>query len=278
MIIRMVALAATLAWSACAPPSPHARFSLEPYRKIRSVRAVVAGQAATMLFDTGGGLTMISPSLAAKIGCTPWGRLTGYRMTGERVDVQQCTDVDVVLGSYRVRAPVVGVLDVGAYLPKGAAPVDGSVALDLFDGAAITLDFARNEVTVESPASLRARTRSARAGRLRLERQLQGAALDAHVAAETARGPVWMQLDSGNGGALLVSRPIAPLVGLDAAKETPQPGTLALTGGVAVAGDFFTPDFIIDGNLGMPFLSRWVVTLDLAGRRVWFAPAPAAAR
>jgi len=271
-------LAALLASCASARAAAPAHFPLEPYRKIRSVHAVVAGHAATMLFDTGGGLTMISPSLAVKIGCRPWGRLTGYRMTGERIDVQQCNDVDIALGAYRVRAPVVGVLDLNEFLPPGAAPVDGAIALDVFDGHAMTIDLGRNEVTVETPESLRARTRSACEGKLRIERQLQGAALDVHVAAATPRGPIWLQLDSGNGGALLVSKMVAPLVGLDPTKQAPQPGKLALAGGIDVAGDFATPDFIIDGNLGMPFLSRWVLTLDLREARIWFAPAEAAAR
>lgn len=276
-IVRLLAAVLALGASARAAAAP-ARFLLEPYRKIRSVHAVVGGHAATMLFDTGGGLTMLSPSLAAKIGCRPWGRLTGYRMTGELIDVQQCNDVDVTIGTYHVRAPVVGVLDLNKFLPPGAAPVDGAIALDLFDGHAMTIDFGRNAVILETAQSLRARTRSAREGKLRIERQLQGAALDVHVAAATPRGSVWLQLDSGNGGALLVSKTVAPLVGLDATRQAPQSGRLTLAGGVEVAGDFATPDFIIDGNLGMPFLSRWVVTLDLRETRVWFTPAEAAAR
>lgn len=31
----------------------------------------------------------------------------------------------------------------------------------------------------------------------------------------------------------------------------------------------FTPDFTIDGNIGMPFLKDWVITLDLAEGRLW---------
>ena len=31
-------------------------------------------------------------------------------------------------------------------------------------------------------------------------------------------------------------------------------------------------DMIIDGNLGMPFLRRWLVTLDLASGNAWIAP------
>jgi hypothetical protein len=37
--------------------------------------------------------------------------------------------------------------------------------------------------------------------------------------------------------------------------------------------DAFTPDLIMDGNLGMPFLRNWVVTLDLQAGTGWIAPA-----
>jgi hypothetical protein len=41
---------------------------------------------------------------------------------------------------------------------------------------------------------------------------------------------------------------------------------------VPVEGNFHVKEMIIDGNLGMPFLSKWRVTLDLARSRVWFQP------
>ena len=35
------------------------------------------------------------------------------------------------------------------------------------------------------------------------------------------------------------------------------------------------PDLIMDGNLGMPFLRHWVITLDLQAGTGWIAPAGA---
>ena len=40
------------------------------------------------------------------------------------------------------------------------------------------------------------------------------------------------------------------------------------------SGPTFTPDMILDGNLGMPFLRDKVLTMDLAQGRLWIA-APA---
>jgi len=41
--------------------------------------------------------------------------------------------------------------------------------------------------------------------------------------------------------------------------------------GLRATGPAFTPDMILDGNLGMPFLKDKAVTLDLALGRLWIA-------
>ena len=54
---------------------------LEPYLgALATLRATVSGRVGTFLFDTGEGITSISPGFARKIGGKPWGRVTGFRM------------------------------------------------------------------------------------------------------------------------------------------------------------------------------------------------------
>lgn len=43
-----------------------------------SVKAIVGGKERTFLFDTGEGITMISPQVAADLGCEPWGILSDF--------------------------------------------------------------------------------------------------------------------------------------------------------------------------------------------------------
>jgi hypothetical protein len=72
---------------------------------------------------------------------------------------------------------------------------------------------------------------------------------------------------------VLVSKHLAREFGLDPNAQGPQTATLQIAPGVSVTTDrAFTPDMILDGNLGMPFLSRHVVTIDLAAGRVWIKP------
>ncbi len=108
---------------------------------------------------------------------------------------------------------------------------------------------------------------------MRMARELQGRALAVSVGVPTPRGPVWMELDSGNGGTILVSKPYASLFKLDAAQAGPQEVDFALdpAGNLRVHGRAFTPDMVIDGNIGMPFLKDVAVTLDLAAGRLWIS-------
>jgi hypothetical protein len=73
-----------------------------------------------------------------------------------------------------------------------------------------------------------------------------------------------------------VSKPVADLVGLDSSAAGRQAADFPVTDGVRVrTTDAFTPDLIMDGNLGMPFLRHWVITLDLQAGTGWIAPAGA---
>ena len=263
------------AWAA-QPPLPEAEFKLEPYRKTVALRGSVRGMPGLFLFDTGGGITLVSPDFAKKIGCEPWGRLSGHRMMGDRLDAARCDDVPVVLqqasgGARTYRAPVTAVVDVTSFLPEGAAPVEGSIALDLFAGKAITIDFPAQRLVVESPQSLRARIAGAHELPVSLSREMQGRALAASLGVPTTRGMAWMELDTGNGGTILVSQPYAGAFGLDAKLEGPQAADFEVSPQFRAKGMAFTPDMILDGNLGMPFLKDKIVTLDLGAGRLWIA-------
>jgi len=257
---------------------PEAEFKLEPYRKTIALRGNVRGTPGLFLFDTAGGITLLSPDYAAKVGCKSWGRLVGHRMMGDRIDTPRCDDLPITLGDLTLKLPVAALLDVTKLLPEGAAPVDGSIALDLFAGRAITIDFPGQRLLIESPASLKQRVSHAKELPALLSRELQGRALAISVGVPSPNGPVWMELDTGNGGTLLIAKPYANLFGLDPAKEGPQPADFAISPDLRAKGNAFVPDMILDGNLGMPFLRDKIVTFDLATGRLWIeAPMPASA-
>lgn len=248
---------------------PLAVLRLEPYRRSVAVRVVANGKAGLMAFDTAAGHTVVSPEFAAAGACKPWGNIGGFTMTGKRLDMPRCDGFRFEADGFPLVAPVAGVMQVAPLMAKDAAPIEGLLALDAFAGRTITLDFAGGHLYVESPGSAARRIAGARELPVRLSRELQGMALAVDVDVPTPQGIVRFELDSGNGGTLLVSKPYAALFGLDPDAKDPQPVRIPLADGIVAEGLAFTPEMNIDGNLGMPFLKDWIVTLDLAAGRMW---------
>jgi hypothetical protein len=246
--------------------------ALDPYLgQLWSFQAEAAGRPRRFLLDTAGGLTVITRALAKDMACEPWGQLTGFRMRGDRLDVPRCDGFEIKAQGADLAAPTVGVLDLSALLPKDAPPLDGSVALDSFAGRVITLDLAARKLVLETPASLKQRVRAARETPVRFSREAGGLALTPLAAVETARGRIWMELDCGSDGSVIVGRQVAELLGLNRETKGAQPLSLRLAGGVAVESQASVQDLILDGNIGAPVLSQWIITIDLANQRMWLA-------
>ncbi|WP_298810414.1 aspartyl protease family protein [uncultured Sphingomonas sp.] len=247
---------------------------LESYRKGVAARVEVAGRQRLFQLDTAGGITVISPSLAKELNCQPWGAITGFHMTGTKITTPRCDNVEIHWQNQTLRSPVATVLAVGS--PD--SPIDGLLALDAFAGRTVTIDFARRELTLGTADSATRRKVGAIEVPAHLAREIGGLALSVFVEAPTARGPARLELDSGNGGTLLVARPLLKSFNLkEVTGEGPQEGRFKVAEGVEAAGLIFSPDIVIDGNLGMPFLKHWIVTMDLANGRVWFRRNPVAA-
>ena len=278
--LRAIAAGLVLGWfsapaGAGTATEPVARLHLESYRKGVAARIEVGGRQRLFQLDTAGGLTVISPALAKELNCNPWGSVTGFHMTGTKISAPRCDALKMRWGALSLTSPVVIVMDVGS--PD--TPIDGLLALDAFAGRTITIDFAQRELVVESPASLSERVAGTIEVPAHLAREIGGLALSVFVEAPTSKGPIRLELDSGNGGTILVSPPLLKLLGLPGTGEAPQQGHFLVAPGIEASGLIFSPDIVIDGNLGMPFLKDWVVTMDLQAGRVWFrrrtVPAPA---
>jgi hypothetical protein len=279
LIILFVSLCAAfgVAQSAAAAPTPKAVIELSPHpggTYMMTLRASVRGRAGVFMFDTGGGVTYISPSFAESVGCKPWGQISGFTLTGQRLDMQRCDGLAFDMAGRRFARPTTGVFDLMKYMPPDAPKIDGSVGLDLFDGQAVTLSLAQRRLFVESPASLKARARRGTEVPIRITRDAGGVALSVQVAVPTPDGTAWMEIDSGNGGANVIGKHIASLLKLDPGAKGPQPASFRLAGGVPVEGAARVNDTLtMDGNIGTRFLIKWDLTLDLSTGRAWLAPA-----
>jgi hypothetical protein len=251
-------------------PRPLAVFELQPHPGGTHMMTLRAAMRGSFVFDTGGGVTYISPAFAQTIGCKPWGQLSGFVLTGQRLDMQRCDDLDVEIEGRHFRAPIAGVFDLMKFMRPNVPKIDGSIGLDLFAGRAVTLSLAKQTLTLESPASLKQRARKGKEIFVRLVREVEGIALAVVVGVVTPAGTAWMELDSGNGGANVIAKHIAPLLNLKTDVKGPQPAKFMLVGGIPVSGEARVNDtLIMDGNIGTRFMIDWDVTFDLARSRAW---------
>jgi len=250
--------------------------------RLRSVRVAIGGEEGTFLVDTGGGVTFASPAFAERIGCKPWGRITGFRLTGERLDLPRCEGVPIGLADGRTLAPrTIGVLDLAPLLPPDAPAVDGSLALDALDGTVFTLDLRAGTLVFETPESLAARSAGAIEVPVRVARfGSSGQGLGAYALSRTARGDLWLEIDSGGGAPVLLRDAIAGDAGADPSDGKAQPFALSLSGkdargrdaDVALQTRAVVRDMIHDGVIGVPVLVHWRLTFDLVHDRLWISP------
>ncbi|MEJ2186844.1 MAG: aspartyl protease family protein [Gemmatimonadota bacterium] len=256
-----------------ADPTPGAVLHLAPYLgRLRSVSVTVGDTTLPFIFDTGGGITLVTPDVAAAIGCAPFGRAVAFRHNGEPVTMQRCPPVALRLTGWTVPGREVGVFDLMSLLPDGVPALGGIVALDAFDGYGLTLELAHDRVVVESEASLARRVEGAVELRMREARQAAGASVDVFLAFDGDRGPLWFELDSGNSGPVLIAPHVAEALGLELSTTEPRRVTLALSGYGPVTVDALEQDDLVyDGLLSAGFLEGVTLTLDLETDRAWIA-------
>lgn len=259
---------------AMAQPRP-ATIALSPYLGVLwSFEAELAGKRQTFLFDTGGGITAITPESAAGIGCTPWGQLSGLRMRGDRIDMARCDDVAVTVGGVTLTAPTAGVLDFSKLLPRDAPPLAGSVALNSFAGKVVTIDLAHRQIVLETAESLKQRIAGAREVEIHLAGEVAGHAVTPFLALQTPKGKIWMEMDTGSNSSVILASHNAALFALPPDSKEAQRFEGTLVGNVPLAADdAHTMPLALDGNIGAHILRQWIVTMDLAHGRAWIAPA-----
>ena len=257
------------------PPGPLVIPTTELPKGGTGLHATIAGRDGLFLFDTGAGVTTVTPATATLAGCHPWGQLTGFRATGERLDTPRCDGVQLSMAGRPFTVPIASVLDLGALIGPGVPVLSGLLALDAFAGRTVTIRPLAHELVVETPSSLRHRLEGAREVPVRLVRDVEGVALTVDAAVPTSAGRAWMELDIGNLGPILVGADVARLLGLSRTDEHRQAADFGLVGGIPVRGPALVRDLIMDGDVGQRVLGQWDVTLDLANGRSWFRPATA---
>jgi len=247
--------------------------TLSPYTgRLRTVTVTVNGERLTLLFDTGGGQTLVSPPVADRIGRRCDGVSTGFRMSGERVTFRQCGRVELGLGEVTHELSSLAVFDLNALLPAELPRLDGLLALDALTNIPFTLELGANRLTLETASSLRARIADATPVDMRVATGVDGGSASVFLSARAPSGQnLWLELDSGNLAAVL----LATHVRVDAGTGATMAGHVPLTLGKITTAPlaYERRELILDGALNAEFLEHYAVTIDMVQGRTWIAAA-----
>ena len=243
---------------------------LQRFRKaLWKVNVSVKGRSGDFLLDTGGGVTLLANDFAKNIDCKFWGRTIGYNMFGERSEGPHCDNVEITAGSVPLTSVNVGTIDFGDRFAGDKTP-DGLLSLDAFDGKIITLDQRAATLTIETNESLAERVSGMTELPFRVSRECSARCLSVFMGVPVAEGMTWLILDSGAGGVSLIDRKLAPSFHLDPTVKE-QRLKYEVAKGISVDSPVMIADMIMDGNLGQPFMSQYVITFDLVRGRMWVA-------
>lgn len=253
----------------------HARpVPLEPYLEtvvpgLVTIEIEIDGRKARMLLDSGAGLTLVTPDFAARIGCTPYGAASGFRMRGDRIVVRKCGERRLGVGGRTVSRDI-GEFDLATLLPENAPPVDGIIGLDAFEGRMVTFGLANRRLHLDERPG-----RGWVEGRTRYQREMGGAGLSVFMPAQARTGTIWMLMDTGHVGDTPVFLSAGALSQLgDPALD--RPVELNLSGAGALSASAVKVDGLIyDGVLGERLLRRFDIAIDLKRGRVWWRPSAA---
>jgi hypothetical protein len=278
IVIALSALAAFTPARASAQPTrsePNAP-AIIPLRRgpahLRTIQVRVGADTADYLFDTGGGVTVISPRDSAALGCTRGGKMFGVRLTGEALSGRGCANVTLGVGPLEVTGDA-GVLDLAKLLGPGAPAVRGQISLMSFAHRLLTVDLAHDRLILETPASLAARVRTMTPVDVRLATGEGGGALGAFVGVRAPSGAeLWFEWDSENNGSTLIAPYAAALFGADSTASAADVHLPLARGTDVTVPVRLKGDMIHDGVLSAAFIERAVWTVDLDRGRMWVGP------
>ncbi|HEY8573655.1 aspartyl protease family protein [Phenylobacterium sp.] len=247
----------------------------------------INGHRAEAWLDSGASATIVDAAFARQIGL-PLGQTVTAQgvagtVTGVRLSQAQVKIGDVGLPVRRVA--VMDLSDVAAVVPR---PVQVILGREAFQDAVVDIDFGSREISFTP----RAEFRPPRQRPLRL--RPSGALRSFPISIEGLKTEAI--LDLGNSGALLLDRDFAERQGLLRTRPTSTQLSVGADGAresliasfdrVSVGGVRF--DRVVGvatrglathapANVGLEILSRFEVTIDFPGERLWLRPIPGAA-
>lgn len=245
---------------------------LEDYfRTLKSVKVEIEGNKYNFLFDTGGGITMISPEIAKRINKTVYGNSVGFRMSGEKIESKLCDSLDIKIGGVNFFHSYVGVFDLMSLLPKEFERIDGLISLKTFEKERVTLNLSENRLVIETEESYKEKIKNMNFVQSRFANGLSGSELNIFIRIKVNNRLWWFLFDSGN----IAQTKISEIVAQDLAiaykeNEITEIGKQKFE----IAGDsIITPtivdNIIYDGALSYDFIQQFEFIISFEDHKIW---------
>jgi hypothetical protein len=235
-----------------------------------------------VIFDTGAGVDVFPPSLIEKVHGKPAGQFTGFRMTGERLDIPLFVIPELSVGPVTKKNVLVGSFDV-----LDQMHLEGIVSLNDFRQQPVTFDFPNKQVIFESKKSLAARRSTGSSAPLQVDDE-RGVILDIFSQFLLANQAGQCEIDTGSQSATVNMRYMAAL-GIDKdAKDVKKRERRTIAGATQVRYDTDLPgislaaaahvglapahvsfsDIIYDCVVGVEFWAGRAFTVDISDRQI----------
>jgi predicted aspartyl protease len=275
-------IAALLTAPACAQPATHTM----PFQFVLERQIVfpitIDGKPAEAWLDSGAGAIVVDAAFAKQLGLELGTPIKAHGVSGQITDVH-LSKADLVAGDLALPGRRVAVMDLSAVQRLVGRPVQVLLGRDVFDQAIVQIDFQSRRLTLTPRGDFQpppgAPLPLKRSGDLR------------SVPIRVAGVEMSAILDLGNAGGLLIDQEFAAhyglldgrrasttlSVGADGAHEETQSTVDRLElGGVSLDGVPTTATANLSSkapaNIGLQVLSRFRMTIDFAGDRLWLMP------
>ncbi|HXA40088.1 MAG TPA: aspartyl protease family protein [Phenylobacterium sp.] len=244
----------------------------------------VDGRPAEAWLDSGAGATVLDAAFARTLGVALGGGIEAHGVAGGVAGVREAR-VNLEAGGLTMTDRRVVVMDLSAVARVVQRPVQVLLGRDVFDQAVVDIDFQDRRI------SLIPRTEFIPPGDAPLS--LRPSADLRSLFIVVAGAPTEAILDLGNAGGLLLDRDFAEVnhllagrrlstelaVGADGPRESVQASLDRVRlGGLAFDGvpTVVTPGLTsrVPANVGLQLLSRFRLTIDFGGDRIWMTPYP----
>lgn len=255
------------------------------------IHATAGGIPIQAIFDTGAGLDVLAPSLVEKLHGRPSGQFSGFRMTGERLDISLFVIPELSIGSMTKKDALVGTWDL---LDK--YHLDGILSVGDFRQQPFTLDFAHKVMVFETAESIVQRRTEGKESPLQFDDQ-RGISLSLFATFLIANKSGQCEIDTGSPSATVGMRYMAAL-GIDKdADDVHKHEGQTIAGAPELRYDTTLPqlslssapeirlvrprasfsNIIYDCVVGVDFWRDGALTIDVANRQLIVSDRPAQA-